>query len=111
MGVYLVDIYCKGLLHSEYFFNLDYDDYEMMVRRIDMDEDLEKAEYADAHKLVYGAVDFAEAVGIDSEDSFDITKYILDEKEKSGQGLPPCSLSQPVSWCGTHGSPPRTSLL
>lgn len=42
MGVYLVDIYCKGLLHSEYFFNLDYDDYEMMVRRIDMDEDLEK---------------------------------------------------------------------
>ena len=54
MGVYLVDIYCKGLLHSEYFFNLDYDDYEMMVRRIDMDEDLEKAEYADAHKLVYG---------------------------------------------------------
>ena len=38
--------------------------------------------YADAHKLVYGAIDFAEAVGIDSEDSFDITKYILDEKKE-----------------------------
>ena len=48
----------------------------MMVKRIDMDEDLKKAAYADAHKLVYGAIDFAEAVGIDSEDSFDITKYI-----------------------------------
>ena len=35
-----------------------------------------------AHKLVYGAIDFAEAVGIDSEDSFDITKYILDEKKE-----------------------------
>ena len=82
MGVYLVDIYCKGLLHSEYFFNMNHDDYEMMVKRIDMDEDLKKAAYADAHKLVYGAIDFAEAVGIDSEDSFDITKYILDEKKE-----------------------------
>ena len=43
MGVYLVDIYCKGLLHSEYFFNMNHDDYEMMVKRIDMDEDLKKA--------------------------------------------------------------------
>lgn len=42
MGVYLVDIYCKGLLHSEYFFNMNHDDYEMMVKRIDMDEDLKK---------------------------------------------------------------------
>ena len=56
MGVYLVDIYCKGLLHSEYFFNMNHDDYEMMVKRIDMDEDLKKAAYADAHKLVYGAI-------------------------------------------------------
>lgn len=31
---------------------------------------------------MYGAIDFAEAVGIDSEDSFDITKYILDEKKE-----------------------------
>lgn len=61
---------------------MNHDDYEMMVKRIDMDEDLKKAAYADAHKLVYGAIDFAEAVGIDSEDSFDITKYILDEKKE-----------------------------
>lgn len=52
------------------------------LRTLESDGLVERKVYADAHKLVYGAVDFAEAVGIDSEDSFDITKYILDEKKE-----------------------------
>lgn len=79
MGVYLIDTFCKGLLHSEYGFSMSKSDYRAFVERIDVDEELQKADYADAHKWVYGAVAFAKKAGINPDSSFAVTKYILEE--------------------------------
>ena len=40
---------------------------------------LEECSYEEAHNIVYGAVDFAEEIDIAPDDSFKLTKYILEE--------------------------------
>lgn len=77
IGVYLVDVFCLGVKDSIYKFNIDELDYEEMMEFVfDRHEDIS---YEEVHNIIYGAISFAEDLGIEPDKSFNLTQYILEE--------------------------------
>jgi hypothetical protein len=76
IGIYLVDIFCLGVKDTTYKFN---------IPRENLDEKLELfftnrvVSYDIAHNIIYGAVAYAEDLGIRPHKDFELTKYILEE--------------------------------
>lgn len=79
MGVYLIDTYCLGLTYTYHLFSMKRADYDSFLEKFENDEDRIDIEYAEAHNLVYGAIDFAEVAGIEPHKNFRVTQYILEE--------------------------------
>lgn len=80
VGYYLVDTYCIGVKDSFYRFNMDEDEYEEMLERMqEHDPSMEEVSYNEAHNLVWGAVAFAEEAGIKPDKSFELSQYVLEE--------------------------------
>lgn len=76
-GIYLVDIACKGLVNSVYYFSVS--DYELKNILERFPDGLISCSYEEAHNVIYGAIAFAEEGGIGPDSSFAITQYILEE--------------------------------
>ncbi|MFI5140171.1 MAG: hypothetical protein ACHQIM_20285, partial [Sphingobacteriales bacterium] len=74
LGIYLVDLYCLGLKDAHYEFNIDPDDYEYFKENCG---DAEECEYALAHNIIYGAIEFADDLGFKPHKDFAVAQYIL----------------------------------
>lgn len=77
LGFYLVDTFCRGVYDSFYKFNLSEDECKELLET--NKDSVASASYTEVHNVLYGAIAFAEEAGIAPDDSFKLTKYILEE--------------------------------
>lgn len=78
--VYFVDIFCVGIMDTFYGFNLTESKYREMLENRNERVPMEKIEYVLAHNIIYGAVEYAESMGITQHKDFNrVTKYFLEE--------------------------------
>jgi hypothetical protein len=81
-GFYLVDLFCLGVKDAFYYFNLpDYEIKNIIDNANDSGESIVECDYALAHNIIYGALDFAEEYGFNPHKDFAIAKYILAEDD------------------------------
>jgi len=68
-AVYIVDMLCRGVQDSEYFFNKTQEELDEMLQKFSQPPILmmEEIPYEVAHNLIYGAVAFAEEAGIEPD--------------------------------------------
>lgn len=76
---YLVDTYCIGVKDSMYKLRTEKEEFDYILESLSKTNELEECSYEEAHNIVYGAVDFAEEIDIAPDDSFKLTKYMLEE--------------------------------
>jgi hypothetical protein len=81
VGMYLIDYYCLGL--KDTMFD-EFDDLEDLEDRIFSNAKNEGLHYTEidanyAFNFIYGAIEFAEDLGLDPHKDFKITEYILDD--------------------------------
>jgi len=77
VGIYLVDTFCVGVKDTFYYFNEpDYSLYEMLGRAPFAREIIS---YELAHNIIYGALAYAEDLGIAPDPAFKLTRQILEE--------------------------------
>lgn len=83
IGLYIVDMFCRGVQDSEYFFNKTQEELDDLLKTLSEPPVLVLKEmpYEVVHNLVYGAVAFAEEAGIEPDKTFHITQYILEEDD------------------------------
>jgi hypothetical protein len=74
LGVYLVDTYCLGLKDTFFRFNLPEGEYEELK-----DENFTTTAYEEVHNIIYGAIAYAQDLGINPHHDFSLTQYILEE--------------------------------
>ena len=75
VGIYLVDMFCLGVKDTTYRFNASLDEYEKIKEGLP----LKAISYNEAHNMIYGAVAYAEDLGIDPHPDFELTQYIIEE--------------------------------
>lgn len=74
IGIFLVDLYCLGVKDCFYKYNIpEYEYYD-----IKKENGLIPISYDETHNIIYGAVAYAEDLGIAPHEEFDITQYILE---------------------------------
>ena len=83
IGLYIVDMFCRGVQDSEYFFNKTQEELDDLLKTLSEPPVLvlEEMPYEVVHNLVYGAVAFAEEAGIEPDKTFATTQYILEEDD------------------------------
>ena len=83
IGMYIVDMYCRGVVDSEFLFNKPQEELDKLLKTLSEPPVLvmEEMPYEVAHNLVYGAVAFAEEAGIEPDKTFAITQYVLEEDD------------------------------
>jgi len=79
VGVYMVDVFACGVKDS--FFNIfDEEELNILIDRVEKSgEKLTEFDSNYTFNLIYGAVEYAEDCGIEPDNSFDLTSYILDD--------------------------------
>jgi hypothetical protein len=75
IGVYLVDIFCLGVKDSMYKFNVSHNELDEFMENLNY----VSISYNEAHNIVYGALAYAEDLGIAPHKDFSLTQYILEE--------------------------------
>jgi hypothetical protein len=75
VGFYLLDLYCLGLKDTFFRFNISLSDYESFKEEYNLCE----TSYEEAHNLIYGAIAYAEELGIKPHKEFAVTCYLLEE--------------------------------
>lgn len=78
LGIYFVDTYCIGVKESFFMFNISPYDYETIINDMKSNGNIE-ASYEEAHNIIYGAVAYAEELGIKPDKSFNLMQYMLEE--------------------------------
>lgn len=78
-GSYLVDISCLGVRDAMYRYNISAYDYEKRIEYLNSTDEVEQISYEKAHNLIYGAIEYAEDLGIAPHKNFRIAQYILEE--------------------------------
>ena len=83
IGMYIVDMFCRGVVDSEFLFNKPQEELDELLKTLSEPPILvmEEMPYEVAHNLVYGAAAFAEEAGIEPDKTFAITQYILEEDD------------------------------
>ena len=83
IGMYIVDMYCRGVVDSEFLFNKPQEELDKLLKTLSEPPVLvmEEMPYKVAHNLVYGAVAFAEEAGIEPDKTFAVTQYVLEEDD------------------------------
>lgn len=74
-ATFLVDIYCLGVKDSNYYLRNDADYFYEKISEYPLTE----CSYEELHNWIYGAVAFAQEVGIEPDRSFKLTQYMLEE--------------------------------
>ena len=77
---YMIDLLCRGIKDSFYFFN---EPFHEINERFDFDDDglWQKINYDLAHNIVYAGHDFAMDFRIEPHKDFAVTRYILEEDD------------------------------
>ena len=81
LGMYLVDTYCLGVKDSFYLFSIDeasLDDFSQHYIS-KFGSDWQKTDYNTVHNIIYGAVEYAEDLGIKPCKEWSVTQYILED--------------------------------
>jgi hypothetical protein len=82
-GVYLVDIFCLGLKNTFCNGNLSLFVYENELKaKIFQEEKPIDCSVPLAHRIIYGAIDYASKLGFKPNKDFKVSNYILEEPEK-----------------------------
>lgn len=81
IGMYLVDLYSRGVYDSFWRFSVEEDEMEDILDSFlnRTESPLEPVSYAEAHNMIYGAIAFAEEVGIEPCKEWNLTRYVLEE--------------------------------
>lgn len=83
IGTYLVDLYCLGVKDTLYYFNVGINDLDKIVEKSEsLGMGMKPCDYAVAHNVIYGAVEFAEEYGFKPHKEFSVTKFILEEDDE-----------------------------
>lgn len=80
-GVYLVDLYCLGVKDTFYDFN-KYDKFIELLDKFKEEQGMIEIEYALAHNIIYGAVEYAEDLGFKPDKDFEVSQYLLEEDDE-----------------------------
>lgn len=73
-AMYYVDLLCEGIRETHFLINKpEYELEEILF------EDNELCSYALVHNIIWGAVDFADEIGLKPHENFVKTKYFLEE--------------------------------
>jgi len=75
LGMYLVDMYCLGLKDTFYKYNISQKEYDSIKE----DYPFKPVTYNEVHNMIYGAIAYAEDLGIDPHPDFKVTQYIIEE--------------------------------
>ncbi len=83
IGTYLVDLYCFGVKDTGYYFNTGKDELDEILERFQSNGlAMNPCDYAVAHNVIYGAIEFAEEYGFKPHKEFAVTKFILEEDDE-----------------------------
>jgi len=78
-GNYMVDTFCLGVKNAMYKYNMPDYEYEDMIEYINSCEELAQITYEEAHNLIFGAIEYAEDLGIAPHKDFKLAQYLLEE--------------------------------
>lgn len=76
LGFFLVDLYCLGVKDCFYRYNLSPGEFDE-VKQSGMD--LVPISYEEIHNIIFGAIAYAEELGIAPHRAFDMVQYLLEE--------------------------------
>ena len=79
VGVFLTDTFCLGVKDVIYRADADDIDFQNLLKGVFKDGRYEEISYAEAHNLIYGAIEFAEEADIEPYKDFNVAEYILEE--------------------------------
>ncbi|MDR2913607.1 MAG: DUF1186 family protein [Tannerella sp.] len=79
VGIYLTDIFCLGVKDTHFKFNCSPEEYDDLIDYISSSGGFETISYEEAHNIIYGAISYAEDLGIEPNKLFELTQYILEE--------------------------------
>ena len=77
VGIYLVDIYCVGIKDTFYYFNESEFNINERLGLVPFAREI--ISYELAHNIIYGALAYAEDLGIAPDPAFNLTRQILEE--------------------------------
>ncbi len=77
VGKYLVDTFCLGVKDTDYFFNIPSFEFEDIMESTPFE--VIEVPYNEVHNIIYGAIEYAEDLGIEPHSDFRLTQYILEE--------------------------------
>ncbi len=79
-GTYMVDTFCMGLKDTSFGFALDKHDYDKFINEMtDRIGKLIPIKLSMAHNIIYGAIDYADEIGFNPHEDFQLTRFILDD--------------------------------
>lgn len=76
MGIYLVDVFCLGIKNC-FLRSVYLDEYEDMLETINISDEIERADPAEANTLIQQAVEYAKKLGFKPHRDFKKAKIIL----------------------------------
>lgn len=81
IGMYLVDLFCRGVYDSYYHFSIDDDEVDEILETYfnHSNTSFKQTSYVEVHNIIYGAISFAEEAGIMPCKEWNLTRYILEE--------------------------------
>lgn len=79
-AVYLVDLYCLGVKDTFYNFNVN-TEFTELLNKLEGQQEMEEIEYALAHNIIYGGVEYAEDLGFKPHKDFGVSQYLLEEDD------------------------------
>lgn len=79
-AVFLVDLYCLGVKDTFYDFNV-HAEFAELLDKFKAQQEMKEIDYALAHNIIYGAVEYAEDLGFKPDKDFEISQYLLEEDD------------------------------
>jgi hypothetical protein len=82
-GVYFVDLLCLGVKQVQIHYDVPAAKFEDFLKIVRDNIEIEKAEYALVHNIIYDALDYAKKFGFEPNEEFEVARYILEEDTPS----------------------------
>ncbi len=79
LASYLIDLKCLGLKDTFYNFNLESDELDKMLDKFNQSLVMINCPYVLAHNIIYGAIAFAEDIGLIPHKDWLVTQYALED--------------------------------
>lgn len=79
VAMFIMDAWCIGIKNSYFRFNMDKSEYKELRDLLFTDCTPKSVSYNEAHNLLYGALSYAEDLGVQPDKSFAVTSFLLEE--------------------------------